>query len=159
MELINRMVAECIRQHKGGEKFFDYLDENIRNELSILDELIIKIANNFRSDINFIVSGRFGKVFINYYSQEFRLNDDQIIVVNGGLRKGVKIDDLSYLDLKDKNFVFVDDSFYSGKTRNAIKNEIDRLGGKLVKTYVVYDGSKVKDNEVESLFRYYDNYK
>ena len=30
---------------------------------------------------------------------------------------------------------------------------------KIVKTFVIYDGSKVKKNNIFSMFRYYDHYK
>lgn len=82
-----------------------------------------------------------------------------MICVRGGLRSGNLVDDISYLPLEGKRVVFLDDSYYLGRTRNVIKEELERNGAKLLKTIVAYDGSKVKDKDVVSLFRYYDNYK
>lgn len=158
MELLNKIVKDCLAQHEGGEKFFDYLDENIRVNMNILDLLSVKflLGNDFDK---IVVSGKFGRMFANYYMNDLYTDDAKIIMVNGGLRKDEPIDDLSHLNIKGKKFIFVDDSFYSGKTRNVIKAEIERLGGKLIQTYVVYDGSKEKDKTVRSLYRYYDNFK
>lgn len=160
MNLIDKIVKECLEQHEGGEKFFDTLDENIRSKINTIDFLVINFLLNEEFD-GIIVSGKFGKVFANYYSNTSYPDVEKIIMVNGGLRKDQPIDDLSYLSdhIKNKDLIFVDDSFYSGKTRNAVRNEIERLGGKLINTYVVYDGSKEKDETVHSLYRYYDNFK
>lgn len=72
---------------------------------------------------------------------------------------GDRIDDLSFLDLEGKRVVFLDDSFYLGRTRDAIRKELERNGASLVGTIVAYDGSKEKDSTVKSLYKYYDNYK
>ena len=84
-------------------------------------------------------------------------SSDLIINVNGGLRTGDLIDNLDYLKsyIKDKKYIFLDDSYYSGKTQRAVRNEIERLGGKLVNTFVIYDGSVNKSEDVKSLYRYY----
>jgi hypothetical protein len=150
---LNKIVEECLSQHKGGEKFFDHLDKEIQKE-PIINELINMIDNE-----NIIVSGKFG-IFFNNYIKSFCSNYN-VIVVKGGLRVGKEIDNLSYLkeQICDKEFLFIDDSFYSGITRNVIKTELERLGGKLTKTLVVYDGNKKKDHTVKSLYRYYDNFK
>lgn len=154
-EVLNDIVENMLREHIGGEKFFDHLDEHVRKEKVIIDELLeILPLHNY----NIIVSGGFGLFFYNYFVNQRRiLKDDNIIVVNGSLRKNKPIIDLTYLKefINDKEFIFVDDSFYSGKTRNVVKAEIERLGGKLINTYVVYDGSKQKDLTVKSLYRYY----
>ncbi len=149
MNLLNTIVKECLEQHEGGEKFFDNLDKSIQ-ETSIIYDLYNLIEEDKRNNI--IVSGKFGVFFTNLFHSH-----PNIILVNGSLRKNNKINDLEYLSnkIKDKNYIFIDDSFYSGKTRNSIKKEIERLDGNLINTYVVYDGSKEKDDTVISLYRYY----
>lgn len=157
MKLLNRIILDCIKEHEGGEKFFDRLDEIIRNEKLIVSRLMSLVNDDLLYNDGIVVSGKFGVAFSNYYNNCFCVTKE-LIIVEGGLRKGNKINDLSYLDMVCKNYIFIDDSFYSGRTRNVIKDEIERNGGSLIKTYVVYDGSKTKDSDVKSLYRYYDNY-
>lgn len=153
MDNINMLVEDMIKKHKGGEKFFDNLDENLRNK-NYFETLFKKFAieTNSRHFIP-ITSGKFGL----YFSQFLKEKDIFSLNVNGGLRKGEKIISLEPFKnhIKDANFVFFDDSFYKGRTRDAIKNELEKFGGKLVETYVCYDGSKIKENSVFSLYRYY----
>jgi hypothetical protein len=144
-ELLNNVVKQLLLEHTGGEKFFDALDNEIRNNSSIMSCLTRKIK-----DTEYIIcSGKFGRMWAN-------ISAWPVIVVNGNLRKGEPVDDISYLGLQGKSFTFVDDSFYSGKTRNAIQKYLESQGASLVRTVVVYDGSLVKDPTVESLYRYYD---
>lgn len=152
MELLNQIVKDMLEQHQGGEKFFDNLDAAIKNTI-IINELISRIKSP-----NIIVSGNFGEFFIHYYLNNYVMNNNIFILVNGGLRKDEPITDLSdrKRDIEDHEFVFVDDSFYSGKTRDAVQQEIKRNGGRLIRTLVVYDGSVQRDSSVESIYRYYD---
>lgn len=84
---------------------------------------------------------------------------DKVIVVNGGLRGNNEIINFyDYYDIKEKDIVFIDDSYYLGRTRDKIKYMIQKHGGNLLCTYVFYDGSRVKDDLVHSFYRYYDNY-
>ena len=81
------LVNEWLLQHEGGEKFFDAIDEKLRDDKILINIMIEKIKDNESFDY-IIVSGNFGKVFKeycnNYQDDEFNKN---IIVVNGGLRK------------------------------------------------------------------------
>lgn len=153
------LVNDCLIQHEGGEKFFDEIDEKLRNDNLLLTMMIGKILEKESFDY-LIVSGRFGKVFkefcLNHIGEDFIKN---IIVVNGGLRSGNKIDDFSNdYNIKNKNIIFIDDSYYLGRTRDKIKESITNNGGKLICSYVFYDGSKIKDKNVHSFYRYYDHY-
>lgn len=158
-EAINNIVKECLEEHEGGEVFFDNLDEKIR-EKGIIDTLIKFVSEKemvlpYNLPQNIVVSGKFGRTFSSLYTPIL-----PIIVFNGGLRKGEKIDSiLEGIDVKGERFIFIDDSFYSGKTRDVIKEELERNGATLEQTYVVYDGSLEKDENVHSLYRYYDNVK
>jgi hypothetical protein len=149
MKLLDEIVKEMLETHVGGEKFFDNLDASLQRK-SIIEQLFWKIPCNYQ----LIASGKFG-VFLNN-----TLISHSIIVVPGGLRSGVPLD-LSYIKgrIEGRRLYFIDDSFYLGRTRDAIKAEIERLGGILQGTCVIYDGSENKDPAVTSLFRYYDNYR
>ena len=166
MEQLNKLVNDMIEEHEGGEEFFNNLDESIRDDPNYLYmvELVKMFQEAFISDkktniplnkYRIVVSGRFGTVFSNWArSVRFRY---QIIEVNGGLRHGDVIPLDAFLeDISGYNFIFFDDSFYSGRTRDKVYKEIERLGGKAIGTCVVYDGSKERDDDVHSLYRYYE---
>lgn len=153
MSGLNEIVKECIKQHEGGEKFFDALDERIRSSKGLLHAMMTMIS---MSGINFshiITSGKFGKVFKDFVSEEYPLINT--ISVNGSLRKDGEITAQEREDLRGGAAIFVDDSFYSGKTRDKVKKYVEDCGGKMPATFVFYDGSKVKDETVHSMYRYY----
>jgi hypothetical protein len=155
MLLLDEIIKKMLEEHKGGKAFFDHLDAEVQRE-SIMKELLDIIGRRF-THCKVICSGKFG-IFLNnlagYMKPWFAGN---MLLVPGGLRCGGTVD-LEYVKdlINGWKFVFIDDSFYSGKTRDIIKAEIERLGGNLVTTYVIYDGSKVKDYTVNSLYRYYN---
>ena len=149
------IVHECLSKHKGGDIFFDNLDEKLRNDESLMWIMINKVLENINFDY-IIVSGKFGYAFQNFCQKNnFYQN---FISVNGSLRKNDIINKLN-IDIYNKKIIFVDDSFYLGRTRDKIKNFIESYGANLISTYVFYDGSKIKDINVNSFYRYYDNYK
>lgn len=153
------LVNDCLTQHEGGERFFDAIDEKLRNDNLLITMMIGKVLESETFDY-IIVSGNFGKVFknfcLNHIGKDF---SDNVIVVNGGLRNGEEIDKFyNQYDINNKNLVFIDDSYYLGRTRDKIKDSITNNGGKLICSYVFYDGSKIKDDSVHSFYRYYDHY-
>lgn len=156
---INYLVEECLKQHEGGEKFFDAIDEKLRNDNLLLTMMLGKVLEKSKFDY-IIVSGNFGTVFKEFCTKHFDKElAKSIIVVNGSLRKdNVNIDFPKEYDINNKSLVFIDDSFFLGRTRDKIKDAIDIRNGKLLYTYVFYDGSKIKDSNVHSFYRYYDNF-
>ena len=159
MKLVNEIVKEMLEKHTGGEKFFDNLDKSLQNT-DIVEHFVASIVSGYEAGgfDKVIVSGKFGIFLNNYlrYSDQAGLPFD-CIMVRGGLRHDYMDGELEYLRdaINNKRFVFVDDSFYSGHTRDAIKREVERCAGQIVSSYVVYDGSKDKDDTVYSLYRYY----
>ena len=150
-----------LEKHVGGEEFFNHLDQAMQQN-PIISQIYKKayfwIVKSRIESPAFIVSGKFGRFFDNWHITEPGIYESiPIIVVNGGMCKGIPIDRLTYLEdlIKNHEFIFIDDSFYSGKTRNAIKTELGRLGTVLLKTFVIYDGSITQDPNVESLYRYH----
>lgn len=157
VKMMTGLVNECLLQHEGGNKFFDAIDEKLRDDKTLINMMIKKVTANEVFDY-IIVSGKFGTVFKeycnNYLDNDF---NNKIIVVNGGLRKDNDI--ISFwedFDIKNKKIVFIDDSYYLGRTRNKIKKAIEENDGNLICTYVFYDGSKIKEDNVHSFYRYYD---
>lgn len=156
--ILNSIVEECLLQHEGGEAFFDALDERIRNSDILIRAIMSKAIFNIEVPFDIIVvSGKFGHVFYSRCKEDYP--EYQVVPVHGGLRKerNLYLTDLAKGDLEGKRVIFIDDSFYSGTTRNKIKNELERLSNThLVATYVIYDGSKIKEDSVYSLYRYYE---
>lgn len=90
-------------------------------------------------------------------TQILSLHFEEVVITNGGIREGRE----AYLgidSLKCNKFIFIDDSYYSGKTMKGIEKALQNVNpnAKITETFVVYDGSKAKSNNVISLFRYYD---
>ena len=152
--IINDIVKECLKQHKGGENFFTLLDYNIQNNKDLILQMIDFITINYDY---IIVSGNFGRAFYSYSNNYYtNIDVNKIIIVNGNLRKGVCVDKFwNFYNIQNKKTIFIDDSFYSGKTRNVIQKAVEEQGGKLIHTFCYYDGSKVKENNVSSFYRWY----
>lgn len=155
--IINEIVNQMLQQHTGGKVFFEKVDEAIRNEdvVQLLYNKIIKSKNDYSI---IITTGKFGIFFsnwINCFGNIFEI----VYVVNGGIREGKPVDSLECFkdDIKGQKFIIVDDSFYSGRTVDAIKEHVTSLGATYKGTFVVYDGSKEKRDDVKSLYRYYEN--
>lgn len=155
---IESIINKCLIEHAGGEIFFDAIDEEFRNDEKLLTMMTDKVNKNEVFDY-IIVSGKFGKVFKNFCIDNNIYPPNSIITVNGSLRKDQEVQDYSKnYNLKNKNVIFIDDSFYLGRTRDKIKNSIIENKGNLISTYVFYDGSKIKDKSVHSFYRYYDHF-
>lgn len=152
-EMIN-VVNTFLNEYVGGEEFYDALDEQIRiNDVWLYAMIALVEKEDFDK---IIVSGNFGRRFYKFVQE--KISEElaaKILVANGSLRKGNSIG-LENKDLSGQKFIFIDDSFWAGRTRNVIKNYIEENNGILKKTYVFYDGNKEKFSEVVSFYRYYD---
>lgn len=154
-------INELLDKYIGGVPFFDELDKTIRDQefhTQLLRPFMYEIFPDPYKEINIIVSGGFGRWALNSIFFN-KLGHVRFLIVNGGMRDGlVEIDNLNYLAsrIKNQDFIFLDDSFYSGNTRDQIKNEIERLGGSFKGTVVAYDGAPKRDPNVYSIYRYYD---
>ena len=147
------MVNDLLIKYVGGETFFDALDEEIRINDAWLYTMINHVLTNEEFD-GFIVSGKFGKRFKDFYLNNYHPNKE-VLVCNGALRKGNDIG-LDNYDLNNKKYIFLDDSFWSGKTRDVVQKYVEENNGIFLKSYVFYDGNKEKSQNVESFYRYYD---
>ena len=143
-------VNELLEKYIGGQIFFSELDNAVKFDEEILTQLLqkantIKNAYSNPQDILTIASGEIGLSLHN-------LGIQVDFLVKGGLRHNPNDINLKpFADkIKNKNFIFIDDSYFSGKTLQVIKEEIVSI--------VAYDGSRTKDNFVYSLYRYYDHY-
>ena len=151
IELYN-IVDEFLVKYTGGTAFYDALDEEIRINDAWLHAMIQKVLMNEDFDA-FVVSGKFGRRFNDFYFHNYEPTKE-VLLANGALRKGNDIG-IEPHDLKGKRYIFLDDSFWSGKTRNCIQEFLEANNGILLKSYVFYDGNKESKN-VESFYRYYE---
>lgn len=144
-------VNELLEQYIGGQIFFTELDKAVKFDKEVLESLICKVEEIADPRIYTIASGEIGLAMHN-------LQVDIDFLVPGGLRHDPsKINLEPFKDtIKGHRFMFIDDSYFSGKTAMVVKEEIEKYGGIFVGTLVAYDGSKVKEDNVWSLYRYYD---
>jgi hypothetical protein len=168
-DLVTEVVDELLARHVGGEGFFDALDATWRSPRGwpVVRDLLARslvqqypgcpppFARTFPG-ATAVSTGRFGMFLHNAFGAG-------LLLVTGGLRTTAPMDDLWYVRQKlegglNRDFILLDDSFYSGKTRRMIREELDRHGGRLVHTYVVYDGCRERDPDVTALYRYYDHF-
>ena len=149
--VIFEKVNKLLEQYIGGQIFFTELDKAVKFDKEVLEELVVEVYNHTDLTTFTIASGEIGLAMHN-------LNVDVDYLVPGGLRHDPsKINLTPFADkIKGKRFMFIDDSYFSGKTAMVVKEEIERLGGIFVGTLVAYDGSKIKEKNVWSLYRYYD---
>lgn len=157
----NDKIIEILKQHpEGGETFFNALDLMLRSDFDILAELKELIGKNitYLKNVNIILSGHFGIALINndnFWLSQFK----NFYLIQGGLRGNDEGEFLKDYKTDSSENIFVDDSFYSGTTRNKIDSLIRGKG--LIKginsTFVIYDGNPLIQKDVHSLFKYYKN--
>lgn len=147
-ETVNRLLEKYV----GGQIFFTELDNAVKFNIDILGQVVQKAMELHPTAIT-IASGEIGLAMHN-------LGVRVGYLVPGGLRHTPeKINLAPFADkIKGNKFVFIDDSYFSGRTALVVKEEIERLGGIFVGSVVAYDGSKEKDTSVDALYRYYNHY-
>ena len=174
MMTLNQKIVEILKSHpEGGEKFFNALDFMIRSDRTIIEDFLKFVFSEYKSmlmpntnilDVGFVLTGQFGQILMNNYAKGLCAISQDIILVEGGLRNGT-IPTIAKDKFNTKNFIVLDDSYYSGRTVEAINNALKLAGSSMItlKSYllgaiVIYDGAKKdeKKHKVLSLFRYYE---
>lgn len=158
---LNEKIGNILKTHKEGEKFFDALDYMIRGDKDILEDFyrfmkydIINIVKNKYNpkDINIVLTGKFGLAILNNYGVYLYQSFNDVIIVDGNLRNG-NIPELYKNYTEDKYWILLDDSYYSGKTKETIEKTLNIDFSKVI---VIYDGSKEKQSNVFSMYRYHE---
>lgn len=157
---INERIIDMLKRHsEGGQKFFDALDLMIRSDEDFLDVFMDWSSKliGLHPCCGCVLTGSFGRTVLHLYHEYLYTTFSEVIVVNGGLREGKPVE-LPAPYIKSKNFILLDDSYYSGKTLHTIEDALKKLNpeASISEAYVVYDGSKDNPDGVKSLFRYYD---
>lgn len=145
-------VNELLEKYIGGQIFFTELDKAVKFDQEVLKELSAAVAEKFPNAWT-IASGEIALSMHN-------MGVDIDLITAGGLRfdpSKCNLEPFAHF-IEGNNYVFIDDSYFSGKTAMVVKEEIERLGGRFLGSFVAYDGSKQKDENVHSLYRYYDHY-
>lgn len=145
---VQQIVNDCIEKYTGGKKFFDHLDDAVKHDKSLLIALLDLTATYYPRK-KLIASGEIGLCLHNF---GFQVD----VLVNGHLRSGEPIIDISEFVKQGEEYVLIDDSYYSGRTSFAIQHALEAIGCSLVGTCVIYDGHKEKLDNVHSLYRYYN---
>ena len=145
-------VNKLLEQYIGGQVFFTELDNAVKFDAKILSDLTNKVME-LHPYAHTIASGEIGLAMHN-------LGVQVDFLVPGGLRHDPSKINLAPFagQIKGQKFVFIDDSYFSGRTALVVKEEIERLGGTFIGSLVAYDGSREKDPTVDSLYRYYDHF-
>jgi len=166
---IDKIVKSASKNIAGGHKFFDQIDHAMKqpeNEDIVL-ALFQKIYDQYGVNYNMVISGGFGDLVMWLIEKQKIKCNGTILQLSGGLTshftdmdkikkaKVAKIEK-SIGDFEKKNFIFIDDSYYSGTTGVSINNFLNKVGSKIIKTYVIYDGNDKKSSDRISLYNYYD---
>lgn len=147
-EYITNIVDSVLLKYKEGQLFFSNLDFSFRNK-KVMDILLSSIPDKYK----IVSSGSFGKKLSKIYPHKVDL------LMPGNLRHMNKYDlSAQRKQIKNRDYIFLDDSYYSGRTVNVVRHAIEEQKGNLIKTYVLYDGKKTKDKDVEYFYRYFDNH-
>ena len=158
-------VVNNIKTNKldGGSDFFDKIDEFVRNPKNI--DMIYHIFDKIKQDkgvnFNLIITGKFGDWIYNLIKIGKIKLTGVVIHVSGSLRTSVKNKTFQIIggnenNVYNKKFILLDDSYYSGSTKKEIDKHLNKYHSKIIKTYVLYDGSFQKKSDVYSVYRYYD---
>lgn len=160
---VNQKIIDILKRHpEGGEKFFNALDLMIRADRSLLGDYIdfVKKFNSPDQSVGCVVTGSFGRVLASVYHNFLYENFGQVIIVNGGIRTGSPVE-LPVFNVPKKQYVLLDDSFYSGKTCNKIEEALKVINPetRISNAFVVYDGSQEQLDWVFAMYRYYGDKK
>jgi hypothetical protein len=144
------IVKQLLDKHVEGTPFFDALDDELRKpaNFSIVESL-------FNPKIeNLVAIGRFGLYIQGLINEDIVDVQGSICILSGGLRHGKPLrQSMSRGPIRDRSFVFIDDSFYKGRTLRATADYLRRWNSTISEVRVAYDGSR--EIPVRSLYRYH----
>jgi len=151
------IVEECLQKYVGGNTYFDELDDKIKYDPEILQELL----DELRPGRVLILNGSFGFNMVHHIMEQKKAYP--YILLTGSPRKNEEVDIYAmnmYGGKRDyPSAVFIDDTYFSGRTYYYCKGFIEaKFNLKVNTALVAYDGSRHKANNVVSLYRYYDHH-
>ena len=170
---LNSIVDTALKTYQKGEKFFDKIDDEIKKPQNqdIVLKLFEQIYSEFGYNYNMVISGGFSDYikYLIHHSQV--ICKGAILQVSGSLtshkgelgritqNKEVSVISQTH-DFTDKDFIFVDDSYFSGTTGVSINDYLKKFNSKVIKTYVIYDGNlhKSNDSSIYALYNYFEHH-
>jgi hypothetical protein len=154
------IVNKCLAEESGGRSYFTRLDAEVKKQPKLLAEYIKYVTD--RSGVyDVVVSGEIGDRYAELQCAGEIPDNINLFLLPGGLREDpTKLASKGHCCefSQGKEFIFLDDSYYSGKTLNAVTDYMRCVGEGVKHAYVFYDGSPVRNKDVSSLYRYYDFY-
>jgi len=151
---LKNIISNLLIKHEGGRKFFDALDDSIK---SIVNEDITIALLKGNSNEWIASSGEFGDRIYDLWKNK-KIKCKGVVVFNGKMATheiGVHEWYPDNFDISNKQFVYVDDSYFSGNTVKKINDFLLKMNSSIKVVSVIYDGSKIKSKMVKSFFRYY----
>ena len=140
------VIKKLLKKYVGGRPFFNALDEYIKTNTNMMKELVTGLENDY-----ILTSGTFGDNMYELYEIGL-IKCKGFVVFNGKIctkKKGVTCWYPSDIDVDNKEFVFVDDSTFSGRTIRVINDYLKKHHNSSIKSVsVAYDGSKEKNPKV-----------
>lgn len=148
---LNEIVEGLAEVYTGGKEFFDALDSAL-----LCQDIYAKVYGMVKDPhrYTFITTGSFGINFINWIIEN-ELEAAGWIIFPGGMRDG-KCKAMIKHDLADcwtNRACFVDDSFYSGITRETCLHTL--YVEKDLPSFVAYDGSLDHPPWLKSLYQWH----
>lgn len=151
---LDKIVDDLLIKYEGGRPFFDALDREIKNIINN-DMILALVKGNINEYI--ATSGEFGDILYKMWKEgKFKCKD--MVVFGGKMRTNrTDVNDWypSDFNFNDKNFIYIDDSLFSGSTYQKINNFLKPYNSTIKSISVIYDGSKEKNKMIKSFFRYY----
>lgn len=148
---------------EGGANFFNRMDEFVCDpkNVDMVYHLFDKIRQEQGTNYNLILTGKFGDWIYNLIKTSKIKVTGIVVHVSGSLRSSIKNKTFQIIGgdengVYNKNFILLDDSYYSGSTKKEIDKHLKKYKAKIIKTYVFYDGSFQKRSDVYAVYRYYD---
>jgi len=163
------IVDNALLKNKGGNNYFNYIDSSLKTykNIDLIKTTIEQIKKDTNNNFNLILTGGFGDWVLILIKKGIISIPNSLILVNGSIRgKNNKLNKITYGkvvnivykigDIYNKDYILIDDSYYSGSTKNAIDKFLKKINSKIIKTYVLYDGNDKINNNRTSLYRYYN---
>ncbi len=148
-------IGDLLKREVGGRPFFNSLDKLIKEDPDVLREITKDLENEY-----LVASGDFGDNLFNLWENK-GIKCKGVLVFNGKIvtkKKGINYYYPEDFDIDNKEFIFVDDSYFSGRTFREVEKYLSEEHKSSIKEIRVgYDGSKEKDPKIKSLYRYYEN--
>jgi len=148
--------------------FLEKIDEFIiepENINMIRDMFTIMESQLYSSNFDIITSGSFGLWVYDLVERGIIDFDGNIVVVTGKIRKvkedennPIEIIKMRHKGISYKQFVFLDDSYFSGGTRDKINEFIKKYNSIVYRTFVFYTHNRENTEDIYSTYCYSDNH-